>query len=161
MRTAQGGSMEFGCFFVGQRPLRHEQYGDGQQRNPLPIARTDAQVYHAILKGAQLAETLGFDSVWIAEHAFSEHSIISSPHSLLAAIAAQTTRVKVGVACSIVPWYHPLRLAQDLATLDIISEGRLQIGIGRGYQKQEFDAYGLDMADARARFLEGMDITVI
>jgi alkanesulfonate monooxygenase SsuD/methylene tetrahydromethanopterin reductase-like flavin-dependent oxidoreductase (luciferase family) len=50
-------------------------------------------------------------------------------------LAAQTTRVKVGVVCSIVPWYHPLRLAQDLATLDIISEGRLQIGIGRGYQK--------------------------
>jgi alkanesulfonate monooxygenase SsuD/methylene tetrahydromethanopterin reductase-like flavin-dependent oxidoreductase (luciferase family) len=160
MHTAQGGHMEFGCFFVGQRPLRHEQYMDGQQSNPLPIARTDAQVYHAILKGAQLAETLGFDSVWIAEHAFSEHSIISSPHSLLAAIAAQTTRVKVGVACSIVPWYHPLRLAQDLATLDIISEGRLQIGIGRGYQKQEFDAYGIDMAESRERLLEGMDITL-
>src|SRR5207247_9129515 len=55
----------------------------------------------------------------------------SSPHSLLAAIAAQTRRVKVGVACTIVPWYHPLRLAQDLATLDIISEGRLIIGVGR------------------------------
>src|SRR5207237_861381 len=99
---------------------------------------------------------MGFDSVWIAEHAFSEHSIISAPHSLLAAIAAQTTRVKVGVACSIVPWYHPLRLAQDLATLDILSEGRLQIGIGRGYQKQEFDAYGMDMAESGERFLEGM-----
>ena len=58
------------------------------------------------------------------------------------------------------PWYHPLRLAQDLATLDIISEGRLQIGIGRGYQKQEFDAYGIDMAESRERLLEGMDITL-
>ncbi|MBM3226054.1 MAG: LLM class flavin-dependent oxidoreductase [Candidatus Tectomicrobia bacterium] len=151
--------MEFGCFFVGQRPLVHEQYVDGQP-NPLPIARTDAQVYHDILRGARLAETLGFDSVWIAEHAFSEHSIISAPHTLLGAIAAQTTRVKVGVACSIVPWYHPLRLAQDLATLDIISEGRLVIGIGRGYQKQEFDAYGMDIAESRQRFVEGMDITL-
>ena len=48
VHTAQGGHMEFGCFFVGQRPLLHEQYRDGQQRNPLPIARTDAQVYHEI-----------------------------------------------------------------------------------------------------------------
>lgn len=152
--------MHFGCFFVGQRPLVHEQYADGQQVNPNPVQRSDRQVYHDILKGAKFAETLGFDSVLIAEHAFSEHSIISSPHSLLAAIAAQTSRVKVGVACSIVPWYHPLRLAQDLATLDIISEGRLIVGVGRGYQKQEFDAYGLDMAESRERFVEGMDITL-
>lgn len=152
--------MEFGCFFVGQRPLVHEQYADQPQANPLPIARTDAEVYHDILQGAQLAETLGFDSVWVAEHAFSEHGIISSPHSLLAAIAVQTRRVKVGVACSIVPWYHPLRLAQDLATLDILSEGRLVIGVGRGYQKQEFDAYGMDIAESRERFVEGMDITL-
>jgi alkanesulfonate monooxygenase SsuD/methylene tetrahydromethanopterin reductase-like flavin-dependent oxidoreductase (luciferase family) len=117
-------------------------------------------VYHDILKGAKLAEDLGFDSVWIAEHAFSEHGIISSPHSLLAAIAAQTTRVKVGVACSIVPWYHPLRLAQDLATLDVISAGRLIVGVGRGYQKREFDAYGLDIAESRERFVEGMDIAL-
>jgi alkanesulfonate monooxygenase SsuD/methylene tetrahydromethanopterin reductase-like flavin-dependent oxidoreductase (luciferase family) len=152
--------MHFGCFFVGQRPLVHEQYADGPQVNPNPISRTDAQVHHDVLRGAQLAETLGFDSVWIAEHAFSEHSTLSSPHTLLAAIAARTHQVKVGVACSIVPWYHPLRLAQDLATLDIISEGRLIVAAGRGYQKQEFDAYGLDMAESRERFIEGMDIAV-
>ncbi len=64
------------------------------------------------------------------------------------------------MSCSIVPWYHPLRLAQDLATLDIISEGRLIVAVGRGYQKQEFDAYGLDIAESRARFVEGMDIAV-
>ena len=147
--------MQFGCFFVGQRPLRHEQYGDNQQANPNPVRRTDAEVYHDIMKGARLAEDLGFDSVWIAEHAFSEHGIISSPHSLLAAIAAQTKRVKLGVACSIVPWYHPLRLAQDLATVDVISEGRLIIGVGRGYQKQEFDAYGLDIAESPGAFCRG------
>ncbi|MBM3222577.1 MAG: LLM class flavin-dependent oxidoreductase [Candidatus Tectomicrobia bacterium] len=153
--------MEFGCFFVGQRPLVHEQYADRPELNPLPIARTDAEVYHDILRGAKLAETLGFDSVWVAEHAFSEHSIISSPHSLLAAIAVQTNRVKVGVACSIVPWYHPLRLAQDLATPDILSEGRLVIGAGRGYQKQEFDAYGMDIAESRERLLHGPRWSVV
>jgi alkanesulfonate monooxygenase SsuD/methylene tetrahydromethanopterin reductase-like flavin-dependent oxidoreductase (luciferase family) len=126
----------------------------------LQLHRMDTEVYHDILKRAKLAEELGFDSVWIAEHAFSEHGIISSPHSLLAAIAAQTTRVKVGVACSIVPWYHPLRLAQDLATLDVISAGRLIVGVGRGYQKREFDAYGLDIAESRERFVEGMDIAL-
>ena len=73
--------MKFGAVFVGQRPQFHEQY-DGGQNNPNPVTRTDVDVYEDILKGAELAEELGFDSVWVAEHAFSEHSIISSPHSL-------------------------------------------------------------------------------
>ena len=153
-------AMEFGVFFVGQRPLIHEQYADGGKVNPNPVHRTDVEVYEDVLRGAELAEELGFDSVWLAEHAFSEHGIISSPHSLLSAIAARTRRVKIGVACTIVPWYHPLRMAQDLATVDIISEGRLVVGVGRGYQKREFDAYGLDISESRARFVEGMDITV-
>ncbi len=152
--------MEFGAFFVGQRPQLHEQYDDEHKVNPNPVSRTDVEVYEDILKGAELAEELGFDSVWIAEHAFSEHSIISSPHSLLAAIAARTKRVKIGVACTIVPWHAPLRLAQDLATIDIISGGRLVVGVGRGYQKREFDVYGIDIAESRDRFVEGMDIAI-
>ena len=145
---------------MGQRPQLHEQYDDEHKVNPNPVSRTDVQVYEDILKGAELAEELGFDSVWIAEHAFSEHSIISSPHSLLAAIAARTKRVKIGVACTIVPWHAPLRLAQDLATVDIISGGRVVVGAGRGYQKREFDIYGIDIAESRDRFIEGMDIAV-
>ena len=145
---------------MGQRPQLHEQYDDGHKANPNPVSRTDVQVYEDILKGAELAEELGFDSVWIAEHAFSEHSIISSPHSLLAAIAARTKKVKIGVACTIVPWHAPLRLAQDLATVDIISGGRVVVGVGRGYQKREFDIYGIDIAESRNRFLEGMDIAI-
>lgn len=152
--------MQFGAFFVGQRPLLHEQYADERKSNPNPVSRTDVEVYEDILRGAELAEELGFDSVWIAEHAFSEHSIISSPHSLLAAIAARTRRVKVGVACTIVPWHAPLRLAQDMATLDIISKGRLVVGAGRGYQQREFAIYGLDIAESRDRFIEGMDIAI-
>ena len=152
--------MEFGCFFVGQRPQVHDQYASTSNENPNPVHRTDAEVYDTYLKGALLAEDLGFDSVWVAEHAFTEHGVISSPHTLLAAIAAQTKRVKVGVAVTIVPWYHPLRMAQDLATIDVISNGRLIAGVGRGYAKAEFDAYGLDMSDSRERFVEGMDISV-
>ncbi|MBT97292.1 MAG: hypothetical protein CL902_01525 [Dehalococcoidia bacterium] len=149
--------MKFGAFFVGQRPQLHEQYY-GDMKNPNPVTRTDVEVYEDILRGAELAEELGFDSVWIAEHAFSEHSIISSPHSLLAAIAARTKRVQIGVGCSIVPWHSPLRLAQDIATIDIISGGRVALGVGRGYQKREFDIYGIDIAESRERFIEGMDI---
>ncbi len=140
--------------------MLHEQYADESKVNPNPIRRTDVEVYEDILKGAVLAEELGFDSVWVAEHAFSEHSIISSPHSMLAAIAAKTERVNIGVACTIVPWHSPLRLAQDLATLDIISKGRLIVGAGRGYQKREFDIYGIDMSESRERLVEGMDIAV-
>ena len=152
--------MKFGAFFVGQRPLLHEQYDDEHKANPNPVSRTDVQVYQDILKGAELAEELGFDSVWIAEHAFSEHSIISSPHSLLSAIAARTEKVQIGVACTIVPWYSPLRFAQDVATIDIISGGRVVVGAGRGYQKREFDIYGIDISESRDRFVEGMDIAI-
>ena len=74
--------MKFGCFFVGQRPQLHEQYADERKVNPNPVRRTDVEVYEDILKGAMLAEEVGFDSVWVAEHAFSEHSIVSSPHSM-------------------------------------------------------------------------------
>jgi alkanesulfonate monooxygenase SsuD/methylene tetrahydromethanopterin reductase-like flavin-dependent oxidoreductase (luciferase family) len=152
--------MKFGCFFVGQRPQLHEQYADGRKTNPNPVHRTDVEVYEDILKGAVLAEELGFDSLWVAEHAFSEHSIVSSPHSMLGAIAAKTTRVNIGVACTIVPWHPPLRLAEDLATLDIISRGRLIVGAGRGYQKREFDVYGIDISESRERMIEGMDIAI-
>jgi alkanesulfonate monooxygenase SsuD/methylene tetrahydromethanopterin reductase-like flavin-dependent oxidoreductase (luciferase family) len=152
--------MKFGAFFVGQRPQLHEQYDDEHKTNPNPVSRTDVEVYEDILKGAELAEELGFNSVWIAEHAFSEHSIISSPTGLLAAIAARTKRVKIGVACTIVPWHAPLRFAQDVATIDIISGGRVVVGVGRGYQKREFDIYGIDIAESRDRFVEGMDIAI-
>ncbi len=152
--------MKFGCFFVGQRPQLHEQYADERKVNPNPVRRTDVEVYEDILKGAMLAEEVGFDSVWVAEHAFSEHSIVSSPHSMLAAIAAKTERVNIGVACTIVPWHPPLRMAQGLATLDIISKGRLIIGVGRGYQKREFDIYGIDISESRERLVEGMDIAI-
>ena len=140
--------------------MLHEQYADESKVNPNPVRRTEAEVYEDIVKGAVLAEGLGFDSVWVVEHAFSEHSIVSSPQSMLATIAAKTTRIKVGAACFIVPWHHPLRLAQDLAMLDILSNGRLIIGAARGYQKREFDAYGLDMAESRDRFVEGLDIAI-
>ena len=152
--------MKFGCFFVGQRPQLHEQYADESKVNPNPVRRSDQEVYDDILRGAVLAEELGFDSVWVAEHAFSEHSIVSSPHSILAAVAAKTERVNIGVACTIVPWHPPLRMAQDLATLDVLSNGRLIVGAGRGYQKREFDVYGVDMSEARERLVEGMDIAV-
>ena len=149
--------MEFGCIFAGQRPQLHEQYRSGAN-NPNPVTRTDTEVFETILSGAELAEQLRFDSVWVTEHGFSEHSIISSPHSLLAAVAARTKRIRVAMGCTIVPWYHPLRIAQDLATVDIISGGRLDVGVGRGAFKRKFDAYGIDMSESRKRFQEGMDI---
>ena len=152
--------MKFGCTFLGQRPLLHEQYADESKVNPNPVRRTDAQVYEDILKGAVLAEELGFDSVWVVEHAFSEHSIVSSPQSMLGAMAAKTSRIKIGAACFIVPWHQPLRLAQDIAMLDVLSQGRLIVGAGRGYQKREFDAYELDMTESRERFVETMDIAI-
>ena len=140
--------------------MLHEQYADESKVNPNPVRRTDVEVYEDILRGAVRAEELGYDSFWVVEHAFSEHSIVSSPQSMLATIAAKTTRISIGAACFIVPWHQPLRMAQDMAMLDVLSQGRLIIGAGRGYQKREFDAYELDMAESRDRMVEGMEIAV-
>ena len=152
--------MKFGLMVMGQRPQFNVQYADEEKVNPINVQRTDSEVYHDILRSAELAEALGFDSYWITEHAFSEHGIFSSPHSMMAAIAARTSRIKIGIAVTIVPHHSPLRMAQDLATVDVISEGRLIWGVGRGYQKHEFDGYGVDMSESRDRLVEGMDIAV-
>ena len=152
--------MKFGILFMGQRPQVHQQYADESKVNPHPVRRTDSEVYQDILRSAVLAEELGFDSIWITEHAFSEHGTFSSPHSMMAAIAAKTTRIKIGIAVTIVPHHSPLRMAQDLATVDVISQGRLIWGVGRGYQKHEFDGYGVEMSESRERLVEGMDIAV-
>lgn len=105
------------------------------------------QDYNAVYRGrlaeAEIADRFGFHGVFYAEHAFCEHGR-PSPVVTLANIAARTKRVRIGTAVSVLPWHNPLETAQDYATLDILSDGRLEFGVGRGAFKIEFDGYGLD-----------------
>ena len=106
----------------------------------------------------ELAEELGYDSIWIAEHMFSPYSIVTSTQVLAAAIARRTERVRIGTAVSIIPFNHPLRTASDFALVDILSHGRLSFGVGRAYQPLEFEALEVPMDDSRERMEEGLEV---
>jgi luciferase family oxidoreductase group 1 len=107
---------------------------------------------------AQAAEGLGFRNIWLAEHHFSTYGYVSRPAQLATYIAAKTTRLRVGTAVIVVPLHHPLVVAEEIATLDQLAGGRVDIGLGRGYQYYEFERLGLELDSARARWEESVDI---
>jgi alkanesulfonate monooxygenase SsuD/methylene tetrahydromethanopterin reductase-like flavin-dependent oxidoreductase (luciferase family) len=115
-------------------------------------------IIHEHLEEVQLADQLGFDTVWLAEHHFSHYGVAGSPLLMGTAVAERTERIKIGTAVLVLPFYNPLRLAEEIATLDIISEGRVVIGCGRGYQPAEFAGFGIDPREARDRYNEVVEI---
>ena len=119
--------------------------------------------YNAIYRGrideAVMSEKLGYDAFYIAEHAFVEHGR-PSPAVTLGHIAAKTKRIRLGTAVSVLPWHNPLEVAQDYATVDILSEGRLNFGVGRGGAKHEFDCYGIDYETSGERYYEALQVVL-
>ena len=96
------------------------------------------------------AEQLGFDSVWIAEHHFSNrYGILPDPFSYLAYLAAKTSVIKLGAAVMVVPLHHPMRIVENAAFIDILSNGRFQLGLGSGYRPYEFDGLGVSYEERR------------
>lgn len=105
-----------------------------------------------------LAEEIGLDKIWVAEHHFSNYGYATNPLLLIAKAAGLTKRIRFGQAVIVAPFWHPLRLAEDIALTDILTDGRLDIGFGRGYQKMETDAFELELEESRALFLEQLEI---
>ena len=120
--------------------------------------QTHPEVYANALGECRLAEELGFDAVWLAEHHFSSYGICPSLAVLAAAIARETTRVRIGTAVVIAPFAHPVRIAEEWAMVDILSGGRLDFGLGRGYQPKEFQGLGISMDRTREGFDESLEI---
>jgi luciferase family oxidoreductase group 1 len=123
-----------------------------------PSARPAQEIFARGIELAQAAETLGFRSVWLAEHHFSTYGYLSRPAQLATYIAAKTTRLRVGTAVIVVPLHHPLIVAEEIATLDLLAGGRIDVGLGRGYQHYEFERLGLELETGRARWEESVDI---
>ena len=117
------------------------------------------KVYRGRIEEAILAEELGYDGFYVAEHAFVEHGR-PSPAVTLGHIAAKTKRIRIGTAVSVLSWHNPLEIAQDYATVDILSEGRLNFGVGRGGQKHEFDGYGVDWTTSQERYQEALKVVL-
>ena len=134
--------MKLGAFFLMERP------------HP----KTDEQVFRETLEQVRLAEELGYDSVWLAQHHFSEYGIAGALAVVAAAVARETKRLRIGTAVSILPFQHPIHQAEDWATVDILSGGRLDFGVGRGYQPAEFAGFGVNQNNATDLFIESIDI---
>jgi alkanesulfonate monooxygenase SsuD/methylene tetrahydromethanopterin reductase-like flavin-dependent oxidoreductase (luciferase family) len=120
---------------------------------------SDAHIYDDALALAQLAEQADFDSVWSVEHHFTPYIMVPNPIQLLTYVAGATSRMDVGTMVTVLPWHHPLRLAAEVAVLDILLNGRrLHLGLGRGTAKTEFDGFGVDRSNTRGLFAEALEV---
>jgi alkanesulfonate monooxygenase SsuD/methylene tetrahydromethanopterin reductase-like flavin-dependent oxidoreductase (luciferase family) len=121
----------------------------------------EAQAFDESLAEMTAAEEMGFDAVWLAEiHFQQDRSVLSSPLIVATAIAARTKRVKIGIAVQVLPLAHPLHLAEDVATLDHLSKGRLDFGVGRSGLPEHYQRFNIPYSESRERFQETLDILV-
>src|ERR1700760_3792658 len=136
--------MEFGWY--------HEFHRQVEQQS-------DADAFAQALEQVVEAERWGLDAVWLAEiHQQASRSVLSAPLTVAAAIAARTTRLKIGTGVQVLPLCHPLRLAEETGTIDQISRGRLLLGAGRSGNPRAYAAYGVPYSESRERFYETLDI---
>ncbi len=129
-------------------------------RNPRPWQRPWPQVYAEILDFVEWSESVGFGGAWVPEHHAAEDGYQPSPLVVLAAIAARTTRLKLGTGVALAPLYHPVRFAEECAVLDILSNGRLEMSVAVGYRRREADGYGVDFASRGSRTDEFLEIVL-
>jgi alkanesulfonate monooxygenase SsuD/methylene tetrahydromethanopterin reductase-like flavin-dependent oxidoreductase (luciferase family) len=118
------------------------------------------EVYANALERIEIMDKVGFDAVWLAEHHFTTFSVCPSVHMLGTMAAARTKRLRIGTAVSLAALYHPLRLAEEVALLDMLSGGRVNWGAGRGFAHSEFNAFGVPIEESADRFREAVEIVL-
>ena len=111
-----------------------------------------------IVDEAIYADALGFHSAWVGEHHFNSLGVMSCPDLALAYIAARTKRIRLAPAVTVLPLHHPIRVAEQWATLDLLSDGRVDFATGRGYDRGEYGPLGAEFNDNATVFAEGLDI---
>jgi alkanesulfonate monooxygenase SsuD/methylene tetrahydromethanopterin reductase-like flavin-dependent oxidoreductase (luciferase family) len=116
--------------------------------------RTDRNVYRNELRLGDLAEPLGFESIWGVEHHFTDYTMCPDVLQYLTYFAGRTQKIQLGSMVVVLPWHHPMRVAEEVAMLDHMSNGRLILGIGRGLGRVEFEGFGVVQEDSRAIFVE-------
>jgi alkanesulfonate monooxygenase SsuD/methylene tetrahydromethanopterin reductase-like flavin-dependent oxidoreductase (luciferase family) len=119
-----------------------------------------ATVYARALERIEIMDRGGYDAVWLAEHHFSSFSVCPSVHMVGTLAAARTHRLRIGTGVSLAPFYHPLRLAEEVALLDLLSRGRVNWGAGRGFARVEFEAFGVPPDESTSRFRETVEIVL-
>ena len=137
--------MEFGVFY--QIPCGEEQ--------------TPAGRYADVMAQVQLADRLGYDMAWLAELHFARRfSVMPAPLLMASALSQTTERIMLGTAVNLLPLHHPLRIAEEVATLDVLSGGRAVFGIGRGSNPNHYRGYGIPIEERNDRFVEGLDLAL-
>jgi len=121
-------------------------------------ARPDHEVWRDDLKIADLAEPLGFDSLWTVEHHFTDYMLAPNPMQFLSYMAGRTQSIQLGSMVTVLPWHDPMWQAEQIAMLDTVSEGRLILGIGRGAALVEFEGFRVPMDESRPRFNESAEM---
>jgi alkanesulfonate monooxygenase SsuD/methylene tetrahydromethanopterin reductase-like flavin-dependent oxidoreductase (luciferase family) len=135
--------MEFGVFILAQQRGYHQ---------------TSQEVINNSIQQTVAAEQAGFNNAWYAEHHFNNYSLSPSPLMMVAHMAAKTKRIRLGTAVCILPLYQPARFLAEVGFADTVSDGRLDLGVGSGYQEFEFERFGVEIAESGAIYNEFLDI---
>ena len=117
-----------------------------------------AGFYREMIELVVKAEQLGYDSAWVAEHHFANYGLCPAPPVLLAAIAQKTEHIRIGPAVCVLPFHDPVKVAEEYAVLDVVSGGRLDFGVGRGYLAHEYAGHLVDREESQARFDEALEV---
>jgi len=118
----------------------------------------DSEGYHDFIRYVIAAEELGFSSVFLVEHHFTGFGQVSASLNLLSYLAARTSTIRLGTAVVVLPWHNPVLVAEEAATLDLLSNGRLDFGVGKGYRPYEFSGFCIPQDESTARFDEAIDV---
>lgn len=126
--------------------------------NDKPPGMSDAESYRNCLEQCRAADEMGYDALWLGEHHFAPYGTVADCTVLGAAISQITKRILIGTSVIVPIFSHPVRVAEQVAMLDQLSDGRFVFGVGRGYQSREFRGYGVPQAESKVRFREAMEI---
>jgi len=144
MSTNQTGKLRFGLWYDFRNPPQWKQPSD--------------QLYGEIIDQIEWGEQHGFDDVWLSEHHFIEDGYSPALLPIAAAIASRTRTIRIGTAVMLLPFHNPVRLAEDAATVDVISGGRFELGVGTGYKLEEFEGFATLKKERGGRTNEGLEI---
>ncbi len=126
---------------------------------PVRQGMVEPEAFDEAFSQVELADQAGIDSVWLAEYHFSpDRSVSSAPLIIGSAVAARTSNIRIGLAVQVLPLFNPLRVAEEVATMDQISKGRFNFGIGRSGSTKFYDAFGVNYSESRTRFYESLDV---
>jgi alkanesulfonate monooxygenase SsuD/methylene tetrahydromethanopterin reductase-like flavin-dependent oxidoreductase (luciferase family) len=118
------------------------------------------RVYDRALARIEIMDQTGYDCVWLAEHHFNTYSVCPSINVMATHVAARTKALRIGMAVSLAAFYHPLRLAEEVAMIDVLSGGRVNWGAGRGFDRTEFETFGVPVEESSDRFRECVEIVL-